>query len=350
MESVKRLMINIVTWNSARYLPNLFVSLDQQASTELTVTVVDNASTDATVAWLTEQRPQAMLLKNFRNLGFARAHNQAIALALSRWEGMDLSQCYVMVANPDLELDPFCIERVIECMDAHPEVGSCAPKLLRAVATQESDDTQLTAERTNVIDAMGIAVAKSRRVIDRGAGEKDTGQYDAASRVFGASGACAVYRASALQQVRLTNGEWFDEDFFMYQEDVDLAWRLQLQGLPCRLVPSAVAWHYRRSPGHAGGWVTAWRARRSRSPHINYYSSRNHAWLLLKNDHVGNLLRHIIWWLPYECAKAVAGFFSPAQLRGQFASLAGIGRMLRKRAEIMQRATVASKHIREWFV
>ena len=363
MDSAKKLMINIVTWNSVRYLPNIFTSLDHQSSTDFTVTVVDNASTDGTPQWVGEHRADAVLLKNFRNLGFARAHNQAMALAFSRWEGEDLTQRYVMIANPDMEWDEQCIERLIAFMDAHPDIAACGPKLLRATVSVDSDDTHLSAERTDVIDAMGIAIAKSRRVIDRGAGETDTGQYDSATRVFGLSGACVMYRASALQQARMTNddtatravatarvGEWLDEDFFMYQEDVDLAWRMRLMGMECHLVPLAVAWHYRRSPGHAGGWLTAWRSRRIRSSHINYYSTRNHGWLLLKNDQWSNVLRHAIWWLPYECAKCIAGLFSLTQLKAELAGIAGVPRMVRKRKEVMRRATASAQKMREWFV
>lgn len=349
MESAKKLVVNIVTWNSARYLPGLFDSLDTQTSHDFTVTLVDNASSDATAAWMADRRADAVLLKNYRNQGFARAHNQAISLAMSRWDAADLDQRYVMVANPDMEFAPACIERLIAFMDEHPEVASCGPKLLRATVTAEGDDGRLESERTEMIDAMGIAMTKARRPLDRGAGEEDKGQFDTDTRVFGLSGACVVLRASALQKVRLGE-EWFDEDFFAYQEDVDLAWRLQLQGLEARLVPSAVAWHHRRSPGHAGGWFRAWRMRRAKSPYINFYSTRNHAWLLVKNDHPSNLFRHLFWWLPYEAAKLIAGIFSIHQLKGEVASLGGLPAMFRKRKQVMKRATVSAQEMRKWFV
>ena len=124
MESAKKLVINLVTWNSARFLPDLFESLDRQTSDDFTVTVVDNASTDGTLDWLRDHRPDVAVLRNFRNQGFARAHNQAIALALTRWAGDDpskeltpsnveglgtnLSRRYVLILNPDIILHQDC--------------------------------------------------------------------------------------------------------------------------------------------------------------------------------------------------------------------------------------------------
>lgn len=349
MDSAKHLSVHIVTWNSARYLPNLFASLDAQTSREFTVTLVDNASTDQTAAWAADRHPEAMMLKNFRNQGFARAHNQAIALALSRWNGEELSRRYVLIANPDVEFADDCIERLIAFMDAHPEVASCGPKLLRAVVTAEGEDGRLEADRTNMIDAMGIGIAKSRRVFDRGAGEEDKGQYDTDLNVFGLSGACAVFRASALLAAKMGD-QWFDEDFFAYKEDVDLAWRMRRMGFEARVVPYAVAWHHRRSPGHAGGWLKAWRLRQAKSPYINYYSTRNHGWLLLKNDDPSCLFMHAPWWIPYELIKCVSGLFSLAHLKAEFLSLGGIPAMLRKRTEVVRRTKVSSQDMRKWFV
>jgi GT2 family glycosyltransferase len=348
MDSAKTCSIHIVTWNSARYLPGLFDSLDRQTSHDFTVTIVDNASSDGTPDRVVEH-PDIVLLKNYRNQGFSRAHNQAIALALSRWESQDLDRRYVLVGSPDMEFDPDCIKELIHFMDDHSDVAVCGPKLLRAIVTAEGMDGRMEVERTNILDAMGIAITKARRATDRGAGEDDKGQYDNDTRVFGLSGACFMIRASALQKAKVAD-EWFDGDFFAYKEDVDLAWRLRLMGMEARVVPFAKAWHHRRSPSHGGGWLTAWFGRRAKSPYINLYSSRNHAWLLIKNDSPVNLLMHLPWWLPYELAKFIAGFISPTQLKGEWASLMGMPAMFKKRKELKSRVTVSPEEIRKWFV
>ena len=350
MDSAKTLSIHIVTWNSARYLPELFASLDAQTSRDFTVTVVDNASADETAEWIAEHRPDVVLLRNNRNQGFSRGHNQAIALALQRWDLADLEKRYVMVTNPDLAFAPNAVERLLALMDAHPEVASGAPKLLRAITSGHSDDGRLEAERTKVIDAVGIVLTRARRSIDRGAGEEDKGQYDADTRIFGPSGACAIYRASALQRAK-SGEDYFDEDFFSYQEDVDLAWRMRLFGMESRLIPSAVVWHHRMAQSNPqASWFEAWKIRRTKSSYINTYSTRNHGWLLLKNDQGSNMLLHLPWWLPYEVAKCLVSLLSPAQIRAQFASLAGFPRMLRKRRDIQKRAVTPAAEMRKWFV
>jgi GT2 family glycosyltransferase len=350
MQSAQPLSLHFVTWNSARYLPNLFLSLDAQTTRAFTVTVVDNASADGTMEWLTEHRPDVATLRNTQNKGFSRGHNQAISLAFSRWEGADFAARYVLVANPDLEFAPDAIEKLIAFMDEHPDVDACCPKLLRAIMQEDTHEGGIRdVERTDVIDAMGIGITKSRRMIDRGAGERDTGQYDLETRVFGPSGACALYRASSLQAAAEASG-WFDESFFAYQEDVDLAWRMRRMGCDVRVVPAAAVWHHRQAKGkERQTWANAWMERFRRPALINFLSTRNHGWVVIKNDEIVNLLIHAPWWVPYECAKVLASLLSWTQIRAQIASFAKFPAMFKKRAAFRARVKVGAAGIRGWF-
>ena len=79
---------------------------------------------------------------------------------------------------------------------------------------------------------------------DRGQDEIEDGRYNESGPVFGVTGACAFYRHKALEDIKV-NGEWFDEDFGLYVEDVDLAWRAQLRGWKCYYLPDTVAFHKR---------------------------------------------------------------------------------------------------------
>ncbi|MCR4278912.1 MAG: glycosyltransferase, partial [bacterium] len=123
MRNAEKCSIHVVTWNSHRHLPVLFRSIDIQDTSAFTVTVVDNASGDGTTEWLKQQRPDTVLLRNFRNLGFAKAHNQAITLALSRWNYENLESRYILITNPDLEFDESAIRLMMEYLDAHPDVS-----------------------------------------------------------------------------------------------------------------------------------------------------------------------------------------------------------------------------------
>ncbi|MFH1078404.1 MAG: glycosyltransferase family 2 protein [Patescibacteria group bacterium] len=348
MDSAKRISVDIVTWNSMAYIPNLLASLREQDTDTFSVTVVDNASTDGTLAWIQGNHPEVALLRNFRNQGFSRAYNQAISLSLSRWGDVPLDDTYVLIVNPDIEFAPNALRQLQAVMDAEPDVAACGPMLLRCYMESGSDEDRREVIRTNIIDSTGLQMRKTRRFVDRGAGQEHDGQFDLGTEVFGLSGACVMFRASALLASKL-GGEFFDEDMFAYKEDVDLAWRMRRLGFKAKFVPQAVAWHHRRVPSAPrAGWLGSFLRRRHRSPLVKFLSTRNHGWTILKNDTIGSLLLHFPWWLPYEIAKGFACLVSWSALKGEIASVAGIPKMLRKRAELVKKAKVGGTAIRKW--
>lgn len=349
MEPAKSLVINVVTWNSARFLPDLFESIDRQSSNDFTVTVVDNASSDGMLAWLAERRPDVTVLRNFRNQGFARAHNQAIALACSRWEGQDLARRYVLVLNPDIVLRDDCIRSLLAFMDANPSVDMAGPKLLRAVRVLGGIGERDEIERTNTIDSTGLVLRRSRLATDRGAGEEDRGQYDAAEP-FGISGAALCLRASTVKDLKLGD-EVFDEDFFAYKEDADLCWRLRLLGRKAALVPSAVAWHHRTAkPAGRSGLLETWNEQRRRAPIIRSLSHRNQAWLVWKNDDAVNRLIHLPWVLPTLVLRWLSMLTSLVLVRASVEAWLGRRRIRAKRRELMARRKASPAEMRKWYV
>lgn len=219
----------IVTWNSARYLEKCFASIDRQQYRDLEVVVVDNASTDATADLLRSREAKWHVIYNSQNVGFARGQNQAMRAAHGDW---------LLCLNPDVLLAEDFIVRLFEALSLHAEAGAICGKLLRW-------DPSAEVERTHIIDSTGIYFTRNMRHLDRGAEETDNGQYDRLEWVFGATGAAAMFRRPFVEAVSV-DGEFFDEDFFAFREDADLAWRAQLMGWKCLYVPSAVAWHVRR--------------------------------------------------------------------------------------------------------
>ena len=145
----------------------------------------------------------------------------------------------VLCLNPDVVLSPNFVTQLMasageSCFDA----GVFCGKLLRWDPAAEH-------RKTNIIDSTGIYFTPNMRHLDRGAEEVDRGQYDRPQYVFGATGAAAFFRRSFIDDVSV-EGEFFDEEFFAFREDADLAWRAQLMGWKCLYVPTAVAWHVRR--------------------------------------------------------------------------------------------------------
>jgi GT2 family glycosyltransferase len=219
----------IVTWNSVQYLGECFASLAEQDCRELEVVIVDNSSSDGTRALLREVEPRWCVIYNDSNVGFAAGQNQAIRASTGEW---------ILCLNPDVVLSPDFVSRLVVAGEAHPEAGAICGKLLRW-------DPEAEQHRTNIIDSAGIYFTRNMRHLDRGAEEEDDGQYDQTQYVFGASGAAAMFRRNFIEAVSV-EGDFFDEEFFSFREDGDLAWRAQVMGWKCLYTPAAVAWHVRR--------------------------------------------------------------------------------------------------------
>jgi GT2 family glycosyltransferase len=238
-----------------------------QTHSPLDLRIADNGSSDGTRALL-EQLTTISERQYFPdNRGFSAAHNALIAS--SRGD-------FYLALNPDVVMTPEFIARLVDALGRDPRAGSATGKLLRL--------REVPPPAPDIIDSTGIVMLPSQRHLDRGADREDTGQYARAGEVFGASGAAALYRRTMLEDTRVGQ-EYFDEDFFAYREDADLAWRAQLLGWSCLYVPEAVARHGRR--------VTPER-RAGLPPAINYYSVRNRFLLRVKNQTAGHAMRFLM--------------------------------------------------------
>ncbi len=246
----------ITTHNSAKFLARCLDSIHSQTYQPIEVVIVDNASADETRAIL-QQTTGLKIFYNDRNTGFAAAQNQAARAARGTW---------LLSLNPDATLGSTFVAELITVGELDCRIGTVCGKLLRW-------DPESHEEFTRVIDSTGIYFRRDLRHLDRGAEELDTGQYEKVEYVFGATGAAALYRRTMLDDVSV-EGQYFDEQFFAYREDADLAWRSQLMGWHCLYTPKAVAWHVRR--------VTP--ERRKHLPHeINWHSVKNRFLMRAKN-------------------------------------------------------------------
>lgn len=347
-----RISVHLVTWNSSKVLPEALGSLRAQTFKDWSLVVVDNASTDGSVGLVRKKVPEATLLRNFKNLGFSRAHNQAIRIARQKWalddrEGRASDERYVLILNPDIIMVPDFLEKLVSKSDGRRNAGSFGGKLLKVLPRlEEYEDPRFT----EIIDSTGLRMHHNRRITERGSGEKDEGQYDMASEVFGFSGALALYRAEALDSAAMDGDEIFDEDFFAYKEDVDLAWRLRLLGWGAVFVPPAVAYHYRGAgSSEKAGLFTLARGRRGRSAEVNRLSTRNQLLLLMKNEDWTNGFLHapLIW--GYELAKLLfVAVTSPRTLSAYLDVLRLSPKMWRKRRSVMRRRKASASDIRKW--
>lgn len=347
---MSKVSLNIVTWNGLRYLPELLDSIDAQTFHDFTVRVIDNGSDDGTVEYLTKERPDIMLVRNTRNHGFAAGHNQLMRFALDRWDPTEQEQRYVLCCNQDIILSSDFLEVLVAEADRHSEVGSFCGKLLRAYGENLNDDVLKETVRSERIDSTGLRTNRWRRFTDRGAGELDQGQYDQEQNIFGASGALVLYRASVLSHTKLGD-DYFDEDFFSYREDVDLAWRIRTQGCGARYVPQAVAYHWRGIYGKEKvGVLSRMKNRQKQRPLFAAMSTRNQWLTLVKNERWFNAILAAPLVIPFELARLCYMIvFETKSLWIVPSFFKLLPKILSKRLTISKKRRVSGSEIRKWF-
>lgn len=220
-----RTAIIVVTFNSKRYLDDLFASLAQHTDWSTTrLLFVDNASTDGTLAEL-ERRAAALpyveILPQATNLGFTGGNNAGLARARA------LGARYAMLLNPDTVVTDGWLSRLEALLDARPEVGAASPLLL----LHDEPDRINTAG--NAIHFCGFGFCDNfRKSVD------ELGLGDAPRGVPYGTGAALLLRMEALDRV----GD-FDDLLFLYHEDCDLQIRLRQAGYECMVVPTAHVFH-----------------------------------------------------------------------------------------------------------
>ena len=249
-----RVSVGIVTWNARADIAAAIASVrarSRRASCWSSTTAPPTARRSC-LAGITSPGERVLLRAN---TGFSAAHNLAIRQTTTP---------YYLALNPDVVLDRAFCGQLADWLDRAPTAGAAGGKLVLAADP-------------NRLDSTGIVMRPSQRHLDRGQHEPDDGRYGKVEEVFGISGAAAMYRRTMLDDIAY-EGEYFDEDFFAYREDVDLAWRAQWLGWSALYVPDARATHRRA--------VTPER-RATLRPELNRYSVRNRFLLRLKNQSAG---------------------------------------------------------------
>lgn len=309
----KLVSINVLATNERDCLRRCLTCIERQTYPVIQLLVIDNNSTDGTDEMLKSLFPGVEVIRNPRNLGYCKSHN--IGITQSKGE-------YVMPLNADVFMQPGFVEAKVRAMEKAPNIGMVEGKLLRI----PGPSAELPDERT--IDGVGTVVTRARRNFERGQGEQDKGQYEEQEFVFGASGAAPLYRREMLEDIKLF-GEYFDEDFFIYRDEVDLAWRAQWQGWKCLYTPEAVAYHVR---------AYAPDKRKKMSPFFRQLQLRNRYLMIIKNASPTNLLRdlhHILW---FEFRQwCYVPFFEPHLFKGLFGAIKLLGKMLKKRKALVSR-------------
>jgi len=262
------LSIVIIGYYSKKYLDTCIPSLLHQTFKNINVLFIDNHSSDDSYDYVSDKYPDIPVVRNSDNLGYAKAANQGISA--------NRKSKYVMIINPDVVLNLDYVEKAVEKMEEDEKIGAITGKVYKYDFEKK--------KKTRVIDSVGLLCFKNRRIVDEAQGIEDEGQFDKEKEVFGVSGACPIFRMKALKEAKVF-GEYFDSDFFMYKEDIDLSWRLRLFGWKSYFLPDAKAYHV-RGTGVLKRY-TNYEVMKNRK-HLNkkqkYYSLRNQRLMQVKNE------------------------------------------------------------------
>lgn len=296
--------IVVLNFNGLHHLPGLFAGLAVQTRRDFELIIVDNGSQDGSQAAIAQLAAAfdvpTTLIQNRENRGFAAACNQGIAANDAPW---------LVMLNNDTRPEASWLEQLLAVTVDRPEVGMVASKMLFAHAPDR-------------INSAGVALDWAGIAWDAQGGADDDPADATVREIFGPCAGAGLYARAMLDEIG-----GFDEAFFAYLEDVDLAWRARLAGWRCLYQPQARVLHAHSATSGEG------------SPFKSFLLGRNKVWLLAKNYPQPWLT----WYLPvivaYDLMAALYGWLTrgdAALLRGRWAGLRGLPAMVRKRRHIQQ--------------
>lgn len=237
-----RARVIVVSYNSADYVNRCLSHLRAQTVGDFEAVVVDNASADAERIRLPDD-PRFSLVRLSENVGFAAANNLGARGTAAPW---------IVTLNPDAFAEPGWLEALLAAADAHPDAAMFG-------------STQLVAEEPGLLDGAGDRYSIYGLFWRAANGRPALPPYPS-QEVFGPCAAAAMYRRDLFEEAG-----GFDERFFCYCEDVDLAFRIRLLGGRCLQVGEAVV-------HHVGSGVS-----KQYGDFSLYHGTRNMVWALVKN-------------------------------------------------------------------
>jgi len=302
------LSVVIPTWNALRYLPACLLALQAQLTPDDEIVLVDNRSRDGAAAYIRATMPGVRVLDMPYNRGFAGGTNAGLRAARGS---------LLLLCNDDALIEPGCIDALWAALHAAPEAGMAAGVLLFSLHPER-------------VASAGIRMGRDGVAADVWAGQHSAMLPPTPGDVFGASGGLALLRRALLDDVGM-----FEEAFFSYLEDADLAWRARLRGWRCVLAPAARARHVYSASG--GALKQRWLAR--------------------------NRLRVLVRCLPgalwRECLPAIVRYDllavayaalrrQPAMLAGRLDVLSELPALREQRRQIQSRRTAPLHSLARW--
>ncbi|RXG27715.1 glycosyltransferase family 2 protein [Leeuwenhoekiella palythoae] len=243
--------IVILNWNGKKLLEEFLPSVIKHSAHLATIYVADNASTDASVAFVQAEFPQVKIIQNASNGGYAKGYNDALQY---------LDEELLILMNSDIKTTSGWLETMIKAFETDSNLGAAQPKLLDL---KKKTHFEYAGAAGGFLDSLGYPFCRGR-IFDTC--EEDTGQYNDSLEIFWATGACLAVRKSVFWQAGA-----LDEDFFAHQEEIDLCWRIKNLGYSIQYIGESVVYHL-------GGATLE-----QMNPKKTFLNFRNNLMLLLKN-------------------------------------------------------------------
>jgi GT2 family glycosyltransferase len=277
-----KISINLVTYNAEKYIKLCLDSVFKQNFQDFQIIIMDNHSSDKTVSIIEKdflpKYKNIKLIKNSENLGFAIAHNIGISNSNSE---------YILLLNQDIILEKNYISYIIDFLEKNKDYSSCCGRLLKLKFDEKNNII-----KTNVIDSLGLKHNFGFKFKNIAEGELNSEKYDNDFDIWGASGALPIYKRSSIYKIsdlKKNYYEVFDEAFFMYKEDIDLAFRLKNEGFKSKYISSSIAYHERGLKNKNG--LLKIKDKKNNN-FLNYLSYRNHLLMIYKNLNFKSFIAH----------------------------------------------------------
>ncbi len=243
--------IIIVTWNGLHHLKTFLPSVASTTYPNYEIILADNASTDETRMWVSENYPDVKIATFDDNYGYCGGNNRAANLA---------QKDILLFLNNDVEVTPGWLNEINEAFEMDVKLGAAQPKIL---AYERKDHFEYAGAGGGLIDGWGYTFCRGR-IFDYV--EDDHGQFEEQTDIFWASGAALSIRKNLFEELG-----GFDEDFEFHMEEIDLCWRVQRAGFKVSYIPKSSVYHL------GGGSLPMGSSRKV------YYNFRNNLFMLWKN-------------------------------------------------------------------
>lgn len=305
---MKVVTVIIINWNGKRFLEECLEALRNQSFQDFSVIVCDNGSIDGSADFVAENYPEVEVIRFPSNIGFSAANNAVLNT---------LHTEYVALLNNDAIPDCSWLDSLVRALEKNSNAGFAASMMCFY-------------DKPQIIDRAGDSYTKAGAGSLRGRGMQ-VNDCNSPEWVFGACAGAALYRTRMFKDIG-----FFDEDFFLLNEDIDLSFRAQLSGYKCIYEPKAIVYHKASASIVYDSTVSI------------YYGHRNLEWVYIKNMPAGLILKSFFLHVIYD----IAAFFyfliigqGKVFIKAKTDSIKGFKKMLDKRNKIQQNRVVSDAYI-----